>query len=466
MALIFAPIQRAQAQSLNSVVAGGMFVARAAAVGGAAVAFAPTAVLGVGLALAAFYVYDKYVSPNSSSLPSDTPVAQINVDGQSRLLTQAEKDAGFTNPTALGQSVTPPNTSIAYPPLFGTAAGPVANGGPINGAANACTQTLNTWQSSANGTAQYITTRTNTPPGKVDGYAAPSQISDCMSGGLQYAIWVQSNRCALGYSGTGCTLANSSQVLLPKDGTCQIGRSGNVYSLTNQDPDCTPQAGKSSPVPVITNNGGTVSFISKPDVNGKPSILTVDSSNGATTITAAIPNVSTPTYTNSIVKSTAIDPVTGKTTVTTVTTTTTTGVGPEASVVVAGGGGSSPVTVDIPSNLAKTEDINKTTEAVKDLAKAPVDPFQRDPNIPDAPSLDPVTSAVGTGDSLPSIFTFGPTFPPSVEPPPISFKINGQVVVLDVSAWVARIRNYLGILIYVLTPFILFSIVVGARKED
>lgn len=433
--------------------------------------FGGAAVL-IGASMAAMYVYDTYISPSSTSFPSTTPIAQVSIDGKSRPLTQVEKSAGFTNPTALGQAVTPPTLSVAYPPLW-SGTGSVPNGGwPMTNFA-ACPAPVNSWGTSVSGANQYILVPSL---GSLDalqtpGYEPASVISGttvCIEGTTQYRQ-VSRARCALGYAGGTCALSSPSAVVLPVDGTCQIARSGNAYSINNKDPDCTPVAGKSSPIPVFTGSNGTISFISKPDSSGKPSVLTVDSSNGSTVVTSSIPSVEGDNFTNKTVRTTSVNPTTGEVTVTTVTTSLTSGVGPDASIapIVVAGGASGPVNVDVdlPPNLAKTEDVLSVREAIENAVKGPDTPFEPDPGANMPPDMDSVTSAVGDGQSLPSVFSFGPTFPPSVEVPLITFSINGKLISLDISQWVGYIRNFLGVLLYVLMPFILFSILQGKQKE-
>lgn len=453
-----------------------MVVARAAAVGGALVTLGPSLVIGAGLGLAAFYVYDKYVSPNATTLPSGAPVAQVNIDNLSRPLTPTEQSLGFTQKTGTGQGVNPPNASF-YPKLW-TGTGSIPQNGPVNndtygvpapGTGVYCSMPFNVWQTNVNGSAQFMTTKL-TPidvyeqRGRV--YALPSQFNTCnerSTGDLYRILAVGTGPCPTGYAGPSCTLVDPSAVVLPVDGTCQIMRSGNAFSIDNKDPDCTPKAGQSSPIPTFTNTNGTVSFISKPDSNGKPSVATVDVRNGVAAIALSTPNLTTDTYTTAIIQAAAPSATDGKAPITTITTVNTVGVGPAATTATT----TAPVDVkiDFPPNLAKTEDVNGVRDAINDLKTAPTEPFNPNPGtiIPDV--TETVKSTVGDGSSLPSIFSFSPSLPTSVAAPPITFSLAGKPVVMDINAWMGYVRNFLGVLLYVLTPFLIFGIVSG-KKED
>ena len=445
--------------------AGGAALATVVGTGGAAL-------VGIGLSLAAMYIYDKYVSPNATTPPFGPPVAQINLDNQSRPLTDEEKAKGFTNADSRGQGVTPPTTSSAYPPLW-TSAGSVPVGGyPINGYP-VCPYTPGVWETNTAGTsgsgAQYsIFTGTETNAGLQNtlGYAnATSTGQQCVIGSTNYNIFVRTGRCAQGYAGVGCTLQNASNVILPVDSTCQILRTGNTFAIDAKDPDCAPQSGKSNPVPVFTQSNGTISFVSKPDSNGRPSVATASVTNGAASVTVSRPNVTTPTYTNDIITSAAPDATTGAAPTTTTTTTNTTGLGPGSAV--SSTTTTSEVTVELPDNLAKTEDIAAVKTAIEGLKETPVDPFNPNPGTsipPDA--TDAVRSAIGDGSALPSVFSFSPTLPGSVNAPNIAFQLAGRPVSMDISAWIGYVRNFLGVLLYTVTPFVVFSIVSGRRQED
>ena len=445
--------------------AGGAALATVVGTGGAAL-------VGIGLSLAAMYIYDKYVSPNATTPPSGPPVAQINLDNQSRPLTDEEKAKGFTNSNSRGQGVTPPNTSSAYPPLWNSAGSVPVGGYPINGYP-VCPYTPGVWETNTAGTsgsgAQYsIFTGTETNAGLQNtlGYAnATSTGLQCVIGSTNYNIFVRTGRCAQGYAGVGCTLQNAANVILPVDGTCQILRTGNAFSLDSKDPDCTPQAGKSNPVPVFTQSNGTLSFVSKTDSNGRPSVATASVTNGAATVTVSRPNVTTPTYTNDIITSAAPDATTGAAPTTTTTSTNTAGLGP-GSAAVSSTTTTSEVTVELPENLAKTEDIAAVKTAIEGLKETPVDPFNPNSGTVIAPdATDAVTAAIGNGSELPSVFSFSPTLPGSVNAPNIVFQLVGQPVTMDISAWIGYVRNFLGVLLYTVTPFVVFSIVSGRRQE-
>jgi hypothetical protein len=480
VALIFVPIQRAQAQSFNSTVLGAMVVARAAAVGGALVTLGPSLVIGAGLGLAAFYVYDKYVSPNATTLPSGAPVAQVNIDNLSRPLTPTEQALGFTQKTGTGQGVNPPNASF-YPKLW-TGTGPIPQNGPVNNDGNGvpapgtgvyCSMPFNVWQTNVNGNAQFMTTQFS--PAEIyeqrgRAYAIPSQYNTCYqrsTGDLYRILAVGTGPCPTGYGGSACTLVDSTAVVLPVDGTCQIMRSGNAFSIDNKDPDCTPKAGQSSPIPTFTNTNGTVSFISKPDSNGKPSVATVDVRNGVAAIALSTPNLTTDTYTTAIIQAAVPSATDGKAPITTITTVNTVGLGPAATQTSTSTSTTTPgeVKLDLPPNLAKTEDVNGVRDAVNDLAKAPTDPFSPDPKTAMPDVTESIKSTVGTGSSLPSIFSFSPALPSNVAAPPISFSLAGKPVSMDINAWIGYARNFLGVLLYILTPFLIFGIISG-KKED
>ena len=446
--------------------AGGASLAAVVGTGGAAL-------VGIGLSLAAMYVYDKYVSPSATTPPSGPPVAQINLDNQSRPLTGEEKAKGFTNGNGIGQGVTPPNTSSAYPPLWNSAGSVPVGGYPINGTP-VCPYTPGVWETNTAGAsgsgAQYsIFTGSQTNAGLQNtvGYpTAQSTGQQCVIGSTNYNIFVRTGRCAAGYSGVGCTLQNPSNVILPVDDTCQILRTGNSFSIDAKDPDCKPQAGKSNPIPVFTQSNGTLSFVSKTDSNGRPSVATASVNNGAASVTVSRPNITTPTYTNDIVTSAAPDATTGAAPTTTTTSTNTAGLGP-GSAAVSSTTTTSEVTVELPENLAKTQDIDAVRTAIEGLKETPVDPFNPSPGTVIAPdATDAVTRAIGDGSELPSVFSFSPTLPGSVNAPNIVFQLVGQPVNMDISAWIGYVRNFLGVLMYTVTPFVVFSIVSGRRQED
>lgn len=448
--------------------AGGASLAAVVGTGGAAL-------VGIGLSLAAMYIYDKYVSPNATTPPSGPPVAQINLDNQSRPLTDIEKANGFTNSNSRGQGVTPPNTSSAYPPLWSSAGSVPVGGYPINGTP-VCPYSPGVWATNVAGTsgsgAQYsIFTGAQTAAGSQNtvGYdIAQSTGQQCVIGSTTYNIFVRTGRCGQGYAGVGCTLQNPSNVILPADDTCQILRTGNAFSIDAKDPDCTPQAGKSNPVPVFTQSNGTLSFVSKTDSNGRPSVATASVTNGAASVTVSRPNVTTPTYTNDIITSAAPDATTGAAPTTTTTSTNTAGLGP-GSVAVSNTTTTttSEVTVELPDNLAKSEDIAAVKTAIEGLKETPVNPFNPNPGTVIAPdATDAVKRAIGDGSELPSVFSFSPTLPGSVNAPNIVFNLVGNSVNMDISVWVGYVRNFLGVLLYTVTPFVVFSIVSGRRQED
>ena len=437
--------------------AGGAALATVVGTGGAAL-------VGIGLSLAAMYIYDKYISPNATTPPSDAPVAQINLDNQSRPLTATEKANGFTNTNSIGQGVTPPNTSIAYPKLWsgtGSATQPGQNGQQCSSLG----LVADTWVVGTNGIRYYAKSPTSAQPTLGPGYASPGSLGfNCVINSIPHAILTSDSPCALGYSGTNCTLQNAANVVLPSDGTCQILRTGNAFSIDSKDPDCKPQVGKSNPVPVFTQSNGTLSFVSKADANGRPSVATASVNNGAASVTVSRPNVTTPTYTNDIVTSAAPDATTGAAPTTTTTSTNTAGLGPGS---VAVNTTTSEVTVELPDNLAKTEDIAAVKTAIESLKETPADPFN--PNsgtvIP-GDATDGVKTAIGDGSELPSVFSFSPTLPGSVNAPNIAFQLAGRTVSMDISAWIGYVRNFLGVLLYTVTPFVVFSVISGRRQED
>lgn len=446
------------------------FRASGAALGSAAATFVGTggaALVGMGLTLAAVYVYDKYVSGDATSLPSGKPVAQVNIDNQSRLLTADEKAMGFTNNTTTGQAVIPPSQSVAYPPLWsgtGSATNPGVNG-------KTCAEIgvpVGDWATTTTGSQFYAQLPNMPAPSRGVGYENPTTLGFyCVVDSKPHAIWTIGNRCAVGYGGANCTLQNVTNIVLPQDGVCQILRSGNAFSVDNRDPDCTPKSGQSNPLPTFIGTGnGTLSFISKPDSNGRPSVATIDVKNGQTDLVIAIPNITTPTYTNNTVSAAVPNATTGAAVVTTVTQTNTTGVGAGAAVSNPVTTGDVKVEVDLPPNLAKTEDVVAVKNAIDELKVAPSDPFNPNPGtiVPDV--TEAVKSTVGDGSSLPSIFSFSPMLPGSVNAPNIVFQLVGQPVNMDISAWIGYIRNFLGVLLYVLTPFTIFSIISGRRQED
>ena len=125
------------------------------------------------------------------------------------------------------------------------------------------------------------------------------------------------------------------------------------------------------------------------------------------------------------------------------------------------------VEVNLPENLAKTEDIAAVKTAIEGLKETPVDPFNPNPGTVIAPdATDAVTGAIGDGSELPSVFSFSPTLPGSVNAPNIVFQLAGSSVTMDISAWIGYVRNFLGVLLYTVTPFVVFSIVSGRRHED
>ena len=430
------------------------------------------ALVGIGLSLAAVYIYDKYVSPNATTKPSDTPVAQVNIDNMSRPLTDIEKSMGFTNSGIAGQGVIAPATSVAYPPLWsgpGSAIQPSVSGRtcaelgiPVGG-----------WATTTNNIQLYAQMSGLPPPSRGVGYAQVGSLGNyCMVNSVPHTIFKSENRCALGYSGANCTLQSSGTIVLPQDDVCQILRSGNSFTVDNRDPDCTPKPDQSNPLPTFIGTGkGTISFVSKPDSDGRPSVATIDVENGQADVVVAIPNITTPTYTNNRTSAAVPNATTGAAPVTTVTQTNTSGVGPGA---VVSNPVSNPATtgdinveVDLPPNLAKTEDIAAVKTAIEGLKETPVDPFNPSPGTVIAPdATDAVTGAIGDGSELPSVFSFSPTLPGSVNAPNIVFQLAGSSVTMDISAWIGYVRNFLGVLLYTVTPFVVFSIVSGRRQED
>lgn len=437
--------------------AGGAALATVVGTGGAAL-------VGIGLSMAAMYIYDKYISPNATSKPSDTPIAQVNIDNMSRPLTDIEKANGFTNQNGVGQGTTPPNTSTAYPKLW-SGTGSATQPGQSGQQCSALGLVANQWVVGTNGIRYYARSPDAPNPSAGPGYATLGTLGFyCVINSIPHTIFTQDNPCALGYSGTNCTLQNPANVFLPSDGTCQILRTGNAFAIDPKDPDCVPQVGKSNPIPVFTASNGTLSFISKPDASGRPTVATVSVGNGQADVTVSTPNVSTPTYTNT--QTTAAPPVagTGNAPTTTSTTTNTSGVGPGAVVVTPT---TTDVKVDLPENLAKTEDVAAVKNAIDSLKETPADPFNPNPGtvIP-GDATDGVKTAIGDGSELPSVFSFSPTLPGSVNAPNIAFQLAGRTVSMDISAWIGYVRNFLGVLLYTVTPFVVFSVISGRRQED
>lgn len=441
--------------------AGGASLAAVVGTGGAAL-------VGIGLSLATVYIYDKYVSPNATTKPSETPVAQVNIDNMSRPLTDIEKLKGFTNSTTTGQAITAPSSSVAYPPLWsdpGSAIQPSVSGQkcsdlgiPVGG-----------WATTTNNIQLYANPPGNPIPSRGVGYAPVNSLGNyCMVNSVSHNIYMSTNRCALGYGGANCTLQSVGAIVLPEDGVCQILRSGNSFTVDNRDPDCTPKPGQSNPLPTFVGTGkGTLSFVSKPDSDGRPSVATIDVENGQADVVVSVPNITRPTYTNNRTSASVPNATTGAAPVTTVTQTDTTGVGAGAAVSNPATTGDINVEVNLPPNLAKTEDITAVKTAIEALKETPADPFNPNPGTVIAPdATDAVTRAIGDGSELPSVFSFSPTLPSSVNAPNISFQLAGSAVNMDISAWIGYVRNFLGVLLYTVTPFVVFSIVSGRRQED
>jgi hypothetical protein len=447
--------------------AGGASLAAVVGTGGAAL-------VGIGLSLAAVYIYDKYVSPNATTKPSETPVAQVNIDNMSRPLTDIEKLKGFTNNTTAGQAVIPPSSSVAYPPLWsgpGSASQPSVSGHkcsdlgiPVGG-----------WATTTNNIQLYANPPGLPIPSRGVGYAPVNSLGNyCMVNSVAHTIYMTTVRCALGYGGADCTLQAIGSIVLPEDGVCQILRSGNSFTVENRDPDCTPKPGQSNPLPTFIGTGtgkGKLSFVSKPDSDGRPSVATIDVENGQADVVVATPNITRPTYTNNMTSAAVPNATTGSAPVTTVTQTDTTGVGAGAAVsnpaTTPATTGDINVEVDLPPNLAKTEDIAAVKTAIEGLKETPVAPFNPNSGTVIAPdSTDAVTGAIGDGSELPSVFSFSPTLPGSVNAPNISFQLAGSSVNMNISAWIGYVRNFLGVLLYTVTPFVVFSIVSGRRQED
>lgn len=475
MSIAFFPLQRAQAQSFNAPVLGAMFGLRASgALGGAALASfvgtGGTAVLGVGLSLAAMYVYDKYISPTATSLPTDKPISQVNLDGNSRPLTDIEKASGFTNSDVVGsQDVVPPKNSKDHPPLWtGTGNVPLGGYDDTGPNGNICGQAPGQWEIAQGGDSRYYVGKIGDPAPNSPGYAPVRSFGSCFDANrVEYIKYVSSNPCAIGYGAASpCNLTNPDVVKLPSDGICQIKRTGNAFAIDKNDPDCIPVAGKANPIPVFTNNNGTLSFISSPNSSGKPSVATVDISNNRGSIAVAVPSASGDTYTTAGINTGVVDPVTGEAPVTTVTSTITNGVGPSSTVITntTTTNSSSPTTIDIPSNLAKTEDIAAVKEAITALGTPPSSPFTPAPGTAITDTQE-IKNIVGNGSILPSIFSFSPILPTSSGVPIISFSLVGRSINLDISVWFGYVRTFLGLLLYTLTPFIIFNIVSGRKEE-
>lgn len=345
---MFSPLRVAQAQSIPGEGLGIRLVTR---VGVGLVLSNPVTSLAVlGTGLAAVYVYNK-VNPSDN----DTPITQVNIDSQPRPLSQIEKDAGFTagNGTT-SQDVTAPAVSTVNPPLYGP------NGGynPTGGTTCAGLHLTDTWTSHGTTGAAYKIFLNPTgfaPPGGLNngyGYQTSSTTggSCTMSGGPSpyntYVIYYLSTPCGAGYGNNaqgGCTLMTNNLAKLPTDGTCQITRIGNAYSVSNQDPDCIASPSNPQPTPVFTNSAGTLSFYSSSTSGGKPSGVQISSTASQTDISVSTPNADGSTYKRDYVRTAPIQTATGQAPVSTVSTTNTKGIGDAATVVteaiVSGGGG-------------------------------------------------------------------------------------------------------------------------------
>lgn len=250
----------------------------------------------------------------------------------------------------------------------------------------------------------------------------------------------------------------------PSDGVCKVVRNGSTFSVSTNDPDCSDNALN----PLITNGGGTFNIVDSSDAR-KGVSMSIDASNRVTissqkpnadntnTVNTVVLATTTTTNQNGVASSSNYQPV-GQ------LTQTTTGNGILSTVAPTTSSGNSTVNINLPDNLAKTEDVN----AVKQSVDAVKDVLTTDPLISNPVDSASITNTINdlknkaTISTIPSIFSFSPPILSDHQLPDLSLKLSNTVTVhYNIDSWASYIRSLLGILFYLFTPFIIFNIFRG-----
>lgn len=255
-------------------------------------------------------------------------------------------------------------------------------------------------------------------------------------------------------------LSVTSNVRKPADSICKVFRNGNTFTVSPNDPDCSDPAIS----PTFSNSNGTLSIVDTSNPRRFASV-SLDSAGRATVISQVpVLNSDTNTKTTATVEAVAANGVAAGHQVTGQKTETAIGTGTNATTAPTGVSVTLPK-IEFPENLAKTADVNAVKDAVVAL------------NAPPSQEFDPLKFTAYTDkiSALTTTFTnqvtqiptnlFSFNLPISLGTvacePYNGFSLMGQTITLDFCRWIELFRTYFGILLYMLTPFVIYSILLS-----
>ena len=287
----------------------------------------------------------------------------------------------------------------------------------------------------------------------------------------QYRTYIMSSPCGSGYayntSTKICALSDSSKAVKPSDGVCKILRSGNSFVANPKDPDCSDP----NITPYFTGSNGTFNIVDSNNPR-RGAIVAIDSSSRIT-VTSQTPNTDSSTNTTHTVVAAPATSNGGIAAINVIgaQTTTTTGAGVLTSVA-SNSTGSTPA-IDFPKDYARQSDVMSTTSAVNSV-KASIDSLNTPPSEPfDQTKIttftgklsEAVTTLTNNAADLPkNILSYSLPLTLNVIActPYTDFKLLGRTIVIDYCRFIELARAAFGILLYLLTPFVLYSIFLGA----
>lgn len=290
----------------------------------------------------------------------------------------------------------------------------------------------------------------------------------------QFRTYMMSSPCQAGYtyntSTKSCNLSNATSAIKPSDGICKMYRSGTSFLANATDPDCSDL----NIAPYLTNGASTIN-LNDPQNPRRGSSVSIDTA-GRVTITSQEPNANTNTNTTTTVVAAPSTSASGVSSlvVTGSMTTTTTGMGSLSTPASSSANSTGGLTAsDLPKDYARQSDVQSTTAAVDRLngtltsATAPPDrPFDLTKFTDYTTGLEGVVKTFKDGLTQLPTNLFSYTLPVTLSAiscvPYTDFKIMDRQIIIDYCRWIELFRAYFGILLWLLTPFALYSIFLGA----
>lgn len=381
-------------------------------------------------------------------------IAQIVLDNTKPVpLSQVEVSSGFTSNTT---SIIPPSSGLKN----------YKSGSHVFGAATMCDVPIGGIVTDPTG--QYAYTATLKPSAGVSGPVPSLSFSDSASGWANSAnscgsagsfgatIYLMSSPCTTGYvyntTTKVCNVSNAAIVNTPADGICKIIRKGNAFLTPSTDPDCKSP----SITPIFTNSNGTLTIVD-PERPREVQTISIDTAGRITASQQRPIENSNFNNVDTVIMGNVVN-TSGTSSINTIgaTSTINTGLGTGSVANTNTNTSSGNTTIDIPSNLAKTEDVNKITSALT------TDPGVSPPPLPDG--LDNIISSLKDEahiTTIPSIFSFSPPLLTSQSIPDISMPLGKDTVSFNIEVWASYIRDFMGILLYLFTPWTILQIFRG-----